>query len=81
MASGGCEVYSIHLPILPIDNNGGLGFPEVSCGLSNFREYSVRSCQKFLKSVVLNELHHSEFAEPLLGLRNVSQITQVRTQP
>lgn len=81
MASPGCEVHIIRLPILPIDNNGGFGFLEVSCGLSNFRGYSGQLCEKILKVVVLNQLHHCKFAEPLIGLRNVSQITQVRTQP
>lgn len=81
MATPWYEVYTVHIPRLPIDTNGGLGFFGVSRALRKFCEFSVFRSVNVLKSVVLNALHHSKFARRLIGLQNVLQITQVRTQP
>lgn len=81
MATPRYEVYTVHIPRLPIDTNGGLEFFGDSCALRKFCEFSVWTSANVLKSVVLNGLHHSKFARRLIGLQNVLQITQVRTQP
>lgn len=81
MASPRYEVYTIHTSHFSIDNNGGFGSLEVSCALRRFCDYVVRPSVKYPKSVVSDLLHHSKFAELLIGLQNVFQITQVRTQP
>lgn len=81
MATSKYEVDTALVLLSSIDINGGLGIFGVSCPLCEFCEIGVRLTVKVLKSVVLNRLHHREPGELLIGLQNVFQITQVRTQP
>lgn len=81
MASRRYEVYTVHVPRLPIDTNGGFGFFGVPSALLDFCVFSVWLSEQVLKSVFLERLHHSKFGRLELGPQNVFQITQVRTQP
>lgn len=65
----------------PIDINGGHTIFGVFCALCEFLKISDKTSAIVQKNIVLNRLHHKEPAELLIGLENVPQITQVRTQP
>lgn len=81
MATSKYEVDTAPVPRSPIDINGGLGIFGVFCVRREFDKFSVKPSVIAVKSVALDRLHHRESAELLIGLQNVFQITQVRTQP